>query len=104
MIELVKRVLGIEAPVDFREQVKQGAIILDVRTPHEYSSGHIKNSVNIPVNELTANLQKLPGKDAAIITCCASGIRSGKAAGILKTNGYTNVYNGGSWDQLQNKL
>ena len=76
MIELVKRVLGIEPAVDFKQQVQQGAIILDVRTPQEYTSGHIKKSVNIPVNELTSNFQKLPAKDAAIITCCASGMRS----------------------------
>lgn len=104
MIELVKRVLGMEPPVDFKQQVQQGAVIVDVRTPQEYTSGHIKNSLNIPVNEIAADFQKLPSKDAVIITCCASGMRSGKAAGILKANGYTNVYNGGSWDQLQNKL
>lgn len=104
MIELIKRVLGIEPPIDFKEKLKQGAIILDVRTPQEYTSGHIKNSVNIPVNEITANIRRLPSKDSVIVTCCASGIRSGKAVGVLKANGYTNVYNGGSWHELQNKL
>lgn len=104
MIEFVKRVLGIEPPVDFKQYVKQGAIIVDVRTRQEYTSGHIKNSINIPVNEINGHLDKLPAKDVTIITCCASGIRSSKAAGILKSNGYTNVHNGGGWDQLQNKL
>lgn len=104
MIELVKRVLGIEPPVDLKQLVQEGAIIIDVRTPKEYSSGHIKNSVNIPVDEIEVNFQKLPSMSTPVITCCASGVRSGKAVGILKSNGYTNVYNGGSWNQLQNKL
>jgi phage shock protein E len=104
MIELVKRVLGIDPPVDFKQQLKLGAVILDVRTKEEYDSGHIANAINIPVNDIVDNLHRLPGKDVCIITCCASGIRSGKATGILKTNGYTNVHNGGSWNQLENKL
>jgi phage shock protein E len=104
MIELVKRVLGLNPPVDFKQQIKQGAVILDVRSPQEYTTGHIKNSINIPVNEIAANFQKLPSKDTTIITCCASGMRSGKAVGILKANGYTNVYNGGGWNDLLNKL
>lgn len=104
MIEFVKRVFGIEPPVDFKQHVKQGAIVLDVRTKQEYISGHIPNSINIPVNDISTNIGKLPAKDVTIITCCATGIRSGKAASILKTTGYTSVYNGGSWEQLQNKL
>jgi phage shock protein E len=104
MIEFVKRALGIQPAIDFKQYVKQGAIILDVRTHQEYTTGHIKNSVNIPVHEIAANLHKLPAKNVAIITCCASGVRSSKAAGILKSNGYTNIHNGGSWNQLQNQL
>jgi rhodanese-related sulfurtransferase len=104
MIDLIKRAFGIKPPVDFTKLVNQGAIILDVRTLSEYSSGHIKKSLHIPLNEIATNLHKLPHKDIPIITCCASGMRSSKAAGILKANGHTTVYNGGGWSQLQNKL
>lgn len=104
MIGLIKRVFAMEPAVDFKQQLKQGAVIVDVRTKQEYNSGHIANAINIPVNEIAENLHRLPGKDVCIITCCASGMRSGKAAGILKTHGYTNVHNGGGWSQLQNKL
>ena len=84
--------------------VKNGAIIVDVRSKGEYASGHIKGSLNIPVDALSANLGKLKDKNKTIITCCASGMRSASAKGILKSNGYTDVHNGGGWSSLQNKI
>jgi rhodanese-related sulfurtransferase len=56
MIDLIKRAFGIKPPVDFTKLVNQGAIILDVRTLSEYSSGHIKKSLHIPLNEIATNL------------------------------------------------
>jgi rhodanese-related sulfurtransferase len=90
--------------VDFSQLVKDGGIILDVRSKGEYTQGHIKNSIHIPVDQLTNNLTKLKNKDQAIITCCASGMRSGAAKKILESNGYKKVYNGGSWISLQTKI
>jgi len=43
-------------------------------------------------------------KDKPIITCCASGMRSASAKSILKSNGFTEVHNGGGWSSLQNKI
>ena len=43
-------------------------------------------------------------KDKPVITCCASGMRSGSAVNVLKSNGFQEVYNGGSWFRLQSKL
>jgi hypothetical protein len=77
---------------------------LDVRSKGEYAGGHIKGSMNIPVDQLAQNLGKLKDKDKTIITCCASGMRSGAARGILRSNGYTNVHNGGGWLSLRNKV
>ena len=77
---------------------------MDVRSKGEYASGHIKGSLNIPVDALSANLCKLKDKNKTIITCCASGMRSASAKGILKSNGYTDVHNGGGWSSLQNKI
>ena len=84
--------------------VKQGAVILDVRTKGEYAGGHIRGSVNIPVDQLNNNTSRFTDKNKVIITCCASGNRSGMAKNILKSKGYTQVYNGGGWMSLQNKL
>lgn len=89
--------------VDLREVARNGAVILDVRTKGEFQSGHIKGALNIPVQNLASSLTKIP-KEKAIITCCASGMRSASAKGILASNGFKEVYNGGSWMNLRNKI
>lgn len=104
MLNTIKKIFGIGPKVDYAELVKKGAIILDVRSNGEYSGGHVKGSINIPVDQLNKNLSKLKDKNKPIITVCASGMRSASAKSILKSNGYTQVYNGGSWGSLQNKL
>ena len=104
MISTIKKMLGFGPSVDYAELVNQGAIILDVRTKGEYSSGHIKGSINISVDQLSKNLSKLKDKNKTIITCCASGMRSASAKGILTSNGYTNVHNGGAWQRLHQKI
>lgn len=104
MINLIKRLLGLGPKTDYRELVKNGAIILDVRSTGEYAGGHIKGSINIPVDQLGNNLVKLKDKKKPIITCCASGMRSATAKSILQGAGYEEVYNGGGWYGLQGKL
>ncbi|MBS1490235.1 MAG: rhodanese-like domain-containing protein [Bacteroidetes bacterium] len=104
MIETIKKALGMSPSADYAQLVKEGAVILDVRTKGEYAGGHIKNSVNISVDQLQNNLHRLTDKNKAIITCCASGMRSGSAKRILESNGYTQVHNGGSWSGLQHKI
>jgi rhodanese-related sulfurtransferase len=103
MLETIKKIFGIGPSANYAELLKQGAIILDVRTKGEYAGGHIKGSVNIAVDQLKSNLHLLPDKQKPIITCCASGLRSASAKSMLKGNGYTRVYNGGSWSGLQSK-
>lgn len=103
MIQLLKNLLGIGPKVDLKELIQQGAQIIDVRTSGEFRSGHIQGSVNIPLQDLSSHLSKIK-KDKPVITCCASGMRSASAKGILKANGYTQVYNGGGWMSLQHKI
>jgi rhodanese-related sulfurtransferase len=98
---LLGRLFGIKQ-VDFKQLVKDGAVIVDVRTVGEYKTGHIKNSVNIPLSDIQRSLNKIP-KNKTIITCCASGMRSGSAKQILISNGYT-VQNGGGWSSLSGKI
>lgn len=104
MIEKIKNLLGIGPKVDYAQLIKQGAVILDVRSKGEYSSGSIKGSINIPVETLANQYVKLKDKNKPVITCCASGMRSAAAKRILKANGFTQVYNGGSWYGLQSKI
>jgi rhodanese-related sulfurtransferase len=103
MINTIKNLLGLGTKVNYAELAKQGAVILDVRSKGEYQGGHIKGSINIPLDTLSIKLKTLK-KDKPIITCCASGMRSASAKSILKSNGFSEVYNGGGWSSLQNKL
>jgi phage shock protein E len=104
MINKLKQMIGLGASADYAQLVKQGAIILDVRSKSEFSSGHIQGSVNIAVNELSNHLHKFKDKNQPIITCCASGMRSASAKSILRSHGFTSVHNGGGWHSLQNKI
>jgi len=103
MFDTIKNFFGLET-TDYTELKSKGAIILDVRSKSEYDAGHIRGSVNISVDQLANNLNKLKNKNKPIITCCASGLRSAAAKNLLKSYGYTEVYNGGPWDSLQNKI
>jgi rhodanese-related sulfurtransferase len=76
--------------------LKEGALLIDVRSKNEFSGGHNPLSRNIPLDELNKESQKLD-KDKTIILCCASGTRSGMAIGILKKNGFKHVLNAGPW-------
>lgn len=104
MINALKSLFGMGPSVDYSALVKQGAIVLDVRSKSEFDSGHIKGAVNISVDQLASNLSKLKDKNKPIITCCASGMRSASAKNILQSNGYTQVYNGGGWSSLNTKI
>ncbi|HRV52074.1 MAG: Thiosulfate sulfurtransferase PspE precursor [Bacteroidetes bacterium ADurb.Bin141] len=103
MIQLIKNLFGIGPKADFKELVQSGAQIIDVRTKQEFQGGHIKGSVNIPLQNLSNNLSKIK-KDKPVITCCASGMRSASAKSILTSKGFNEVYNGGGWMSLQNKI
>jgi len=100
MIETIKKLFGIGPKVDLGEVIANGAIIVDVRSTGEYAGGHIKGSVNIPLNALSSQLAKLK-KDKPIITCCTSGMRSASARSTLLANGFKEVYNAGSWYSLK---
>ena len=103
MIDLLRGLFGIGPKVNFKELLQNGATIVDVRTKNEFQGGHIKNSVNVPLANLQDKLSKLK-KNKPVITCCASGSRSASARSILKSNGFAEVHNGGSWISLQNKI
>lgn len=102
-MSFLRKLFGLGPKADYVEMMSRGAIIVDVRTPGEYRNGHIKGSLNIPLDSLGKNLSKLK-KDKCIICCCASGMRSGSAKGLLQSKGFSEVYNGGSWMGLQNKI
>ena len=83
--------------------IEKGAVIIDVRSPGEFTSGHIKNSKNIPLGSISSRVEEIQKLGKPIIVCCASGMRSAQAASILKQNNIE-VINGGGWSSLERKL
>ncbi|MDO4285643.1 MAG: rhodanese-like domain-containing protein [Eubacteriales bacterium] len=74
-------------------QATGGAVLLDVRTPQEYSEGHIPGSRNIPLQTIDQITSLLPKKDTPLYVYCYSGARSAQAVGSMGRLGYTNVTN-----------
>lgn len=103
MIATLKKIFGMGPKTDYPALMKEGAQIIDVRSPDEFRGGHIKGAVNIPLHLLRSNMTKIK-KDKPIITCCASGMRSASARNMLESAGFTQVYNGGGWMSLQHKM
>jgi phage shock protein E len=103
MFDSIKQLLGLTPKVNYKDLVGKGAQIIDVRTPGEFKSGHIRGAINIPLQTITSQMGRIK-KDKPVITCCASGMRSASAKSILKSNGFDEVHNGGGWMSLQSKL
>jgi rhodanese-related sulfurtransferase len=78
------------------EYLKGGALLIDVRSPSEFSLGHHPESLNVPLLELEKKIATMD-KSRMVVLCCASGMRSGMALGILKRHGFKQVVNAGAW-------
>ncbi|QTE36484.1 rhodanese-like domain-containing protein [Mucilaginibacter gossypii] len=98
-MNLFKQLFGGSPSVDLESLIKDGAFLVDVRTPGEFAGGHAKGSVNIPLDQLPQQLSRFRNKKN-IIVCCQSGGRSGQAKVILEKSGITNVINGGNWNNV----
>lgn len=68
----------------------EGVLLVDVRSPKEYGAAHIKNAINLPLETLTENRDRLP-KDRPVVLYCSSGYRTGMAVMTLQLLGYDNV-------------
>ncbi|MDR3717003.1 MAG: rhodanese-like domain-containing protein [Puia sp.] len=101
MSNLFKSLFG--KPADLKAICQDGAIILDVRTPEEFRTGHITGAINIPVDQVKGVIADLKKKNRPVITCCRSGARSGMAKSVLEAAGLE-VYNGGSWVSLEKRI
>ncbi|HHJ80071.1 MAG TPA: rhodanese-like domain-containing protein [Candidatus Tenderia electrophaga] len=88
-------------PVTAWKMINDGALLVDVRTPGEFKQGHLPGAKLIPVSEVESRLAEFgEDKSKPIVVYCKSGMRSGKAEGILREKGYTNVLNGGGYSAL----
>ncbi len=100
-MNILQRLFGSAPTIDLTEVISEGAYLVDVRTPGEFAQGHVKGSVNIPVDLITHKLAQFKNKKN-IVVFCRSGSRSAMAKSILENHGFHNVVNGGTWEQVNN--
>jgi len=85
-----------------RQLLREGAVIVDVRTPGEFHSAHLPGALNIPLDELTNELpRRIPDKQQVILLHCLSGARSGMARQQLKKLDYLQAFNLGSYGRAE---
>lgn len=76
--------------------VKAGALLVDVRTPGEFASGHVEGAINIPFDQASARLAEFGDKDKPVVLYCRSGRRSAIAKDTLEKAGFKTVYDIGA--------
>lgn len=76
--------------------IARGARLIDVRTPQEFAEGRIPGAINVPFEELAAHIADLGPRDGEIIVYCEAGVRSARAASLLREKGFTHVYDLGA--------
>jgi phage shock protein E len=97
VVIMMKKTSQISAK-DALAHLKNGALVIDVRSPNEFSSGHLPKAINIPLDEIeTALPKRVKDKNQILLLHCASGMRSGVAKQKLKGMGYANAFNLGSY-------
>lgn len=85
-----------------KEIVKATPLFVDVRTKDEFESGHLDGAVNIPLGDIAKRKQEIKGLGTTpVVFYCRSGNRSGSAVAYLQKEGYAEVYNGGSMDDVR---
>ena len=81
---------------DVKEKIKNGALVVDVRSVGEFSEGHFNGALNIPVDEVQKRISEFgANKDKEIILYCRSGGRAGSAKQMLDAAGFKKVTNAG---------
>ncbi len=86
--------------MSLHDKIKNGALVLDVRSVDEYEDDHYPDALNIPLDQLQGRMTELGDKDRAIVVYCLSGARSAYAARILKASGFADVVNAGGIDDM----
>jgi len=78
--------------------LRSGAVVIDVRSPAEFNSGHLPNAINLPLGEIETELpRRVKDKNQVLLLHCQSGMRSGAAKAKLKGLGYTSAFNLGPY-------
>lgn len=99
MLNFLKQLFGGGGNETLSQAISEGAFLVDVRTSAEFKSGSVKGAVNIPLDTISNQLAKFKNKKH-IVVFCRSGMRSSQAKAILEKNGFDNVINGGTWNNV----
>jgi rhodanese-related sulfurtransferase len=104
VVFMLKRAGQISAK-DALARLKNGALVIDVRSPAEFNSGHLSVAINLPLDEIETTLpRRVPDKIQVLLLHCQSGMRSGMAKSKLKSLGYPNAFNLGSYGRAESIL
>ena len=102
-MDLLSMLFGKKDNAALENALKEGAFLVDVRTPGEFASGSAKGAVYIPLDVVKDQISKFRNKKN-IIVFCRSGNRSGQAKSILEANGVNNVTNGINVEHVNDEL
>ncbi|WP_266367292.1 rhodanese-like domain-containing protein [Tellurirhabdus rosea] len=100
MLSFIKTIFGGSEDATLQEVLAKDSVIIDVRTPAEFSGGHAPRAINIPLDELPRKIAFIRAQQKPVVVCCASGMRSARAKSLLAQNGITDVHDAGSWRKL----
>ena len=100
MLDFLRKLFG---ETDLKPILANGATLIDVRSPEEFKTGSVEGAKNIPLPDIAKNIDAIKKMKQPIVTCCASGMRSGTA--VKRLNSYRiEAYNGGSWKKVDKML
>jgi len=104
VVFMIKKTGQISAK-DALEKLKNGALVIDVRSSGEFNSGHLTDAINIPLDQIESAVPKrVKDKSQVLLLHCASGVRSGMAKSKLIGMGYTNAFNLGGYGRAESIL
>lgn len=90
-----------ESEETLRKAITAGALLVDVRSPEEFTSGSAQGAINIPLDQLPQHLETLRQREGAIIVFCRSGGRASRAQKLLQEAGLGQVISGTTWQRVQ---
>ena len=87
-----------------KDALRKGAVIIDVRTPHEFDFGHIPGALNIPVDRVKTNADRIRQLKKPVIICSHNFADAAEVIELLRALGINESLNGGNWESLLRKI